>query len=154
MWDGKKFSNYGIADGFVSGTVYSVICDKQGQIWVGTNKGVDRVSFNTDGSIKQIKNYGINEGFKGLECNSRSVTMDRFGNLYFGTIKGVIKYSPEQESSQISSNTKVQIESFKVNFNDYSDFDMDAGDVLIFKHSVFCIPIGIIYPRFQLKNIT
>jgi hypothetical protein len=41
--------------------------------------------------------------------------------LYFGTIKGVIKYSPEQESSQISSNTKVQIESFKVNFNDYAD---------------------------------
>ncbi len=121
MWDGKKFSNYGIADGFVSGTVYSVICDKQGQIWVGTNKGIDRVSFNADGSIKQIKNYGINEGFKGLECNSRSVTMDRFGNLYFGTIKGVIKYSPEQESSQISSNTKVQIESFKVNFNDYAD---------------------------------
>lgn len=121
MWDGKKFSNYGINDGFTSGTVYSVICDKLGNIWVGTNKGIDKVSFNPDGSILQVKNYGFNEGFKGVECNSRSVCSDRFGNLYFGTIKGVIKYSPEFELSQITFSTKVQIEAFKVNFKDYTD---------------------------------
>lgn len=121
MWDGKKFVNYGVNDGFTSGTVYSVICDKQGNIWVGTNKGVDKVSFNKDGSIGQIKNYGFNEGFRGVECNSRSVCMDKFGNLFFGTIKGVIKYSPALELPQINFSTRVQIESFKVNFKDYTD---------------------------------
>lgn len=121
MWDGKKIVNYGVNDGFTSGTVYSVICDKQGNIWVGTNKGVDKVSFNADGSIKQIKNYGFNEGFKGVECNSRSVCSDREGNLYFGTIKGVIKYSPALELAHVNFSTRVQIESFKVNFKDYTD---------------------------------
>ena len=121
MWDGKKFSNFGVNDGFASGTIYSVICDAQGNIWVGTNKGVDKVSFNADGSILQIKNYGFNEGFKGVECNSRSACIDSYGNLYFGTIKGVIKYSPNLEIQQINTSNKVQIESFKVNFKDYND---------------------------------
>jgi two-component sensor histidine kinase/ligand-binding sensor domain-containing protein len=121
MWDGKKINNYGVEDGFTSGTVYSIVCDKQGNIWVGTNKGIDKVSFNADGSILQIKNYGFNEGFKGVECNSRSICMDRYGNLYFGTIKGVIKYNVSLELPQVNFPTKVQIESFKVNFNDYSD---------------------------------
>jgi two-component sensor histidine kinase/ligand-binding sensor domain-containing protein len=121
MWDGKKFVNYGVKDGFTSGTVYSVICDKEGNIWVGTNKGIDKVSFNVDGSIKQIKNYGYYEGFKGVECNSRSVCIDRNGNIYFGTIKGVIKYSPALELAQVNFSTRVQIEAFKVNFKDYTD---------------------------------
>jgi two-component sensor histidine kinase/ligand-binding sensor domain-containing protein len=121
LWDGKKFTNYGVNDGFSSGTVYSVVCDKQGNIWVGTNKGVDKVSFNPDGSILTIKNYGFNEGFKGVECNSRSVCLDRYGNLYFGTIKGVIKYSPDLELTTFNSAAKVQVESFKINFKDFSD---------------------------------
>lgn len=121
MWDGKKFSNFGVDDGFTSGTVYSVICDRQGNIWVGTNKGIDKVSFNEDGTILHIKNYGFNEGFKGVECNSRSVCMDRYGDLYFGTIKGVIKYSSRLELQQVNFSTNVQIESFKVNFKDYTD---------------------------------
>jgi two-component sensor histidine kinase/ligand-binding sensor domain-containing protein len=120
MWDGKKFSNYGVQDGFTSGTVYSVICDRKGNIWVGTNKGIDKVSFSPDGTILQIKNYGFNEGFKGVECNSRSVCMDRYGDLYFGTIKGVIKYSSALEFLQTKFSSNVQIESFKVNFKDYS----------------------------------
>jgi two-component sensor histidine kinase/ligand-binding sensor domain-containing protein len=121
MWDGKKFTNYGVNEGFTSGTVYSVICDKLGNIWVGTNKGIDKVTFNSDGTILKIKNYGYNEGFKGVECNSRSVCSDREGNLYFGTIKGVIKYTPELELKNIGFSPKVQIESFKVNFKDYND---------------------------------
>lgn len=125
MWDGKKFTNFGIDDGFSSGTVYSVICDNQGNLWVGTNKGIDKVTFNKDGSILHIKNYGFNEGFKGVECNSRSVCKDRNGDLYFGTIKGVIKFSPREELPQFKFISKVQIESFKINFNDYTDSTRD-----------------------------
>jgi len=121
MWDGKKFTNYGVNDGFSSGTVYSLVCDKEGNIWVGTNKGIDRVKFNGDGTIQNIKNYGFYEGFRGVECNSRSVCMDRFGDIYFGTIKGVIKYSPSLELPQANYFTKVQIESFKVNFKDFAN---------------------------------
>jgi two-component sensor histidine kinase/ligand-binding sensor domain-containing protein len=121
MWDGKKFSNYGVQDGFASGTVYSVVCDKQGNIWVGTNKGVDRVTFGHDGAIERIKNFGYNDGFKGVECNSRSVCVNKNGDLYFGTIKGVIRFSPSQELPQITFTPDIQIESFKVNFNDYSN---------------------------------
>lgn len=43
---------------------------------------------------------------------------------------------------------------FELDFNDFSDFDMNAGDVLIFKHSVFHksgVNSSDYYPRFTLQ---
>jgi two-component sensor histidine kinase len=40
----------------------------------------------------RIKNYSYQEGFKGIECNTRAVTKDKEGNLYYATIKGIIEY--------------------------------------------------------------
>jgi len=74
-----------------------MILDDSGNLWVGTNKGVDKVLLDKNGYISSVSNYGLSEGFKGLECNAKAVSKDRYGNLYFGTIKGVIKFSPSEE---------------------------------------------------------
>ncbi|MCC6252505.1 MAG: hypothetical protein IT238_08595 [Bacteroidia bacterium] len=127
FWDGKKFVNYGVKSGLSASTIYSVICDKDGNIWAGTNKGIDKLSFDEKGALLNIKSYGLNEGFKGIECNSRSVAMNKEGEIYFGTVKGIIKYNSLLEIPQNSKDI-LQIESFKVNFNEYVNTQEEYKD--------------------------
>jgi two-component sensor histidine kinase len=60
-----------------------------------------------------------------LECNSRAVTKDREGNLYFGTIKGVIKYIPKLDK-EIDVKPSLHITGIKLfsqetNWSEYTD---------------------------------
>ncbi len=114
FYDGTKFKNITTADGLASGTVYLMNTDTYGNIWVGTNKGIDKISLNERGEISTIRNYGKVEGFKGIECNSRSTCVDENGNLWFGTIKGAIKFSPKEELFRSRETPKVQITDVKL----------------------------------------
>ncbi|MCC7303772.1 MAG: hypothetical protein IT233_14115 [Bacteroidia bacterium] len=97
VYNGKSFTSYDEKNGLASGTVYLLLTDKKGNIWVGTNRGVDRLEVDKDGKIVKIRNYNRNEGFTGIECNSRATAMDQNGDLWFGTIKGAIRFSPSHE---------------------------------------------------------
>src|SRR6202012_3443478 len=84
-------------------TIYSLITDNLGCVWVGTNRGIDKLNISAAGEVVRIKNYSYQEGFKGIECNTRAVTKDKEGNLFYATIKGIIEYKP---SSDLSTETK------------------------------------------------
>nr|MBA3972157.1 hypothetical protein [Bacteroidota bacterium] len=96
-FDGNKFLSITTKEGLTSGTVYLINTDNFGNIWVGTNKGLDRIALTEKGEIESIRNYGKDEGFKGIECNSRATCIDLEGCLWFGTIKGAIKFDPKEE---------------------------------------------------------
>lgn len=96
-YDRHTFRSYNQADGLASSTIYSLITDAKGNVWVGTNRGVDRLTLSERSTIVKIKNFSYQEGFRGIECNSRAAAKDKDGNLYFATIKGIIKYLPEKE---------------------------------------------------------
>ena len=96
-FNGKQFASYGESNGIASNTVYLLAFDTAGQLWVGTNKGIDRVRLDATGRVLGVKNYSRNEGFRGIECNSRSVCRARDGSLWFGTVKGVIRYDPSAD---------------------------------------------------------
>ena len=97
VYSGNKFKYITVDNGLASGTVYLMNSDKYGNIWVGTNKGLDKITLDKGGEIESIRNYNKNEGFKGIECNSRATCIDNKGCLWFGTIKGAIKYDPIEE---------------------------------------------------------
>jgi two-component sensor histidine kinase/ligand-binding sensor domain-containing protein len=97
MFNGSSFQSISTQEGLSSGTIYLLNQDDYGNIWVGTNKGVDEIILNSNGQIKMIRNFGKSEGFRGIECNSRSTCLDNSGNLWFGTVKGVIRYNPREE---------------------------------------------------------
>lgn len=96
-FEGNTFISLTTKDGLASGIVYLLNTDNYGNIWVGTNKGVDKISLSEKGEILSIRNYGKAEGFKGVECNSRATCIDADGCLWFGTIKGAIKFDPKEE---------------------------------------------------------
>lgn len=96
-FNGSIFRPISVSDGLSSGTIYLLNVDDYGNVWAGSNKGVDKIILNSNGQIKMIRKFGKSEGFKGIECNSRSTCIDNSGNLWFGTIKGAICYNPREE---------------------------------------------------------
>jgi len=96
-YNGRKFESLTDEDGLLSNTVYLLISDEDGNIWAGTNKGVDKLFIDKEGQIEWVKNYDKEQGFTGIECNSRAVCKDSRGRLWFGTVKGVIEYNPEED---------------------------------------------------------
>lgn len=81
-----------------SDNIKLLIFDEDNQLWVGTDKGLDRVTFNppqitrqTGEYISEIKHFGKSDGITGGEMNGNAACEDYEGNLWFGTNKGVIK---------------------------------------------------------------
>jgi len=123
-YNGHEFKAFTQADGLASSTIYSLITDKKGNIWVGTNKGIDRLEPSQSGEMSSIRNYSYYEGFKGIECNSRAVTKDNKGNLYFATIKGIIAYTPDKDLN-VENKPQLHITGIKL-FSQPYDFEKDG----------------------------
>jgi len=96
-FDGKSFIVIDADNGLASDNIYSIICDDEGNIWAGTQNGVDKISLSNSGDVISIDNYGKHDGFVGIENNGNANFKDNDGNLWFGTIKGAIKYSPSKK---------------------------------------------------------
>jgi ligand-binding sensor domain-containing protein/two-component sensor histidine kinase len=103
-----------VKDGLASAAIYIMSSDIYDNIWVGTNKGLDKITLNGKGEIATIRNYSKNEGFKGIECNSRAVCVDKNGCLWFGTIKGAIKFDPKEEFFHAPETPQVHITDIKL----------------------------------------
>ncbi len=93
-FDGDRFTVIDASYGLASDNIYSVICDDDGNIWAGTQNGVDKLTLSNSGDIISIDNFGKYDGFVGIENNGNANFKDNEGNLWFGTIKGAIKYNP------------------------------------------------------------
>ncbi len=90
--ENEQFVPYTEKDGLNSTIIYLMNKDNEGNLWVGTNKGLDKITLNKQSEIESIDFYGKNEGFYGIENNTRGTFKDKEGNLYFATIKGIFKY--------------------------------------------------------------
>ena len=71
--------------------VYSINQDAEGRFWFGTQHGV--VSW--DGA--SAHRYGVHQGLAGLETNRAANLLDSTGSLWFGTVEGVSRYSPNDD---------------------------------------------------------
>lgn len=91
-----QFQTITTADGLTDDEVLIMIFDDTGDLWFGTNKGLNRLDvkeFNRSGK-KKIRHFGKADGFVGIECNQNAAFKDWEGKLWFGTIKGTICCDP------------------------------------------------------------
>jgi ligand-binding sensor domain-containing protein len=80
-----------------SQNIYLLLADKSGHLWAGTETGVDKISFQADGHIKEILSFGRNEGFLGIETCHDAASIGSDNKLWFGTMNGLMEYSPGEE---------------------------------------------------------
>jgi len=86
------------AEGLIDNSVLSLTMQGN-HLWIGTIKGVsrfDRKAYNGSGKIV-MRSYGKAEGFKPIECNQHAAFNDSRGNVWFGTVSGVVRCKPGAE---------------------------------------------------------
>ena len=82
-------------EGLTSNNIYLLACGPDGQLWAGSQLGLDRLTLDAEGNVKAIKHFGRAEGFSGIETAQNAVLKDEQGNLWFGTVNGLMKYNPQ-----------------------------------------------------------
>lgn len=87
----KNFTRYGSKNGFQSNIFYRILEDKKKNLWISTSGGL--VSFSPD---KKIKSYTKSNGLLSDQFNYSSAFIDKEGKMYFGSVKGLISFLPEQ----------------------------------------------------------
>jgi ligand-binding sensor domain-containing protein len=99
--EGKDPMVFDESAGLNSNLIYSFQQDPKGNMWVGTNQGLNyiEVDTNTGLPVKAIS-YGINEGFAGVECNCNATLCDSKGRLWFGSVNGLFKFDINERTDE------------------------------------------------------
>jgi len=89
-YDGISFTNFTTNNGLSSNSVWSILEDKSGSIWFGTDSGLSRY----DGkSIASIPITVIGDNNPSAKNAVWSILQDKSGKLWFGTTDGVYCYN-------------------------------------------------------------
>ena len=88
--EGATIKRITTSEGLHSNHIYQMVFDDDGNLWAGSEWGVDKIS----PDFTEIKHYGLEEGFFGIETNPGAVFKDGTGKIWFGTIKGATAYNP------------------------------------------------------------
>lgn len=108
--DRKTLKRYNTRNGFPSNFVFKVLQDAQGQLWISTSKGLVQL----DPATESIKVFTSVNGLLNDQFNYNSGYMDDSGRLYFGSVKGMISFKPNN-LPQNNFNPPVYFTGFQVN---------------------------------------
>jgi ligand-binding sensor domain-containing protein/serine phosphatase RsbU (regulator of sigma subunit) len=91
IYDGEKIiRKIGVDEGLLSNFINQLNIDDNNNVFVGTGRGLNKIDKN-----QNIHVYTEKSGFTGIEAKKNATYKDDEGNLWFGTVEGVIKYSPK-----------------------------------------------------------
>lgn len=89
-----RFTSYSKEDGLPDNIVGSIAQDDAGAFWLGTPKGLSRLTFKDDQPM--FHNFDISDGLQGEIFNERSVLKLHNGDLAFGGKNGLNVFDPAQ----------------------------------------------------------
>jgi ligand-binding sensor domain-containing protein/nitrate/nitrite-specific signal transduction histidine kinase len=137
----RDFTHYTTKDGLPDDTVYGVIADGQGFLWLSTNRGLSRF----DPRTGSFRNYDVNDGLQSDQFNIGAHYRSPDGELFFGGASGFDYFFPEQVKDNLTpppiaitavkvsnrsvSTNPVQNEEIHLSYRDYAiSFEFAAMD--------------------------
>src|SRR5688500_4178534 len=87
----NQFITFSEKDGLQNSTVYKLVEDKRGLIWLSTNKGISSIDVTT----KKINNYNHHNGVQNNNFVQGDGTLLSNGELFFGGLEGFNYFNPE-----------------------------------------------------------
>ncbi|MDB5278744.1 MAG: histidine kinase [Ferruginibacter sp.] len=89
--DRHKFSFFTTKNGLPSNFIYKILEDDKQHLWVTTSRGL--VNFNTETNVAAV--YTKDNGLLNDQFNYNSGYKDSTGKMYFGSVKGMIAFRPD-----------------------------------------------------------
>ncbi len=86
-----------------SDNIYSLLFDPEGNLWVGSESGVDKIDLNDASIVRNITHFGRNEGFHGIETCQDAALVGLNGVLWFGTMNGLMNHMPGHQLNTIDT---------------------------------------------------
>ena len=125
-----------------SDNIYLMSFDQEGNMWTGSEVGLDKIIFNEAGVVMDVQHFGLNEGFLGVETCHNAVEMDSKGHLWFGTLNGLTRHKPGSAQLSLSKPiihfTSIDLMHEDIGFSEHEDY-LIKGDSLkeeaTFKHN-------------------
>lgn len=141
--DGEvTITNYTMRDGLFDNTMWCLLDDKRGNLWMSSNRGITRVSWvdlirfdhQKITTIPHVA-YDVQDGLRSREGNGGHQPVawrDRTGALWFATVKGAVRVDPALALLANSAPPPVRIEELKadgqtVPLGDTRDPGLPAG---------------------------
>ena len=87
----ETFKSFKVKDGLPSNVIYSIIPDREGNLWLSTSHGL--VKFNTVNY--SCKTYDNSNGLQNIEFNQGAYCLGKDGRFYFGGTNGITTFFPE-----------------------------------------------------------
>jgi signal transduction histidine kinase/ligand-binding sensor domain-containing protein len=117
----EQFVHYREKDGLANDSVYGILGDDEGYLWLSTNQGLSKF----DPKTKSFRNYDVNDGLQSNEFNRGAYFRSKNGALNFGGINGFNRF--------FAKDIKLDSEKPKVVFTDF----------LLFNQSTPIVPEGL-----------
>lgn len=77
-------------NGLPGNIVYALVSDSLDNMWLTTSMGLARINHETD----LVKTFNQADGLLNNQFNNQSVYRDQDGFIYFGSVKGLIRFNP------------------------------------------------------------
>jgi hypothetical protein len=85
LYQNRIINHYTETDGLASDMTKCIIKDEEGNVWIGTNRGISRLKKNNDG-VYMVSTLNMNSGLVSNEVNK---IIEYKNRLYFATNKGL-----------------------------------------------------------------
>jgi len=125
-------------EGLASDFVYFVAADPDGDIWIGTEKGISRVQLNKELEIERNLHYDQENGLEGVEANQNAFYISD-NEKYFGMIDGLYDFNETEYDANHSF--PLHLTEVKLLYGQYSTRDYAKSFEGFFK-----IPKGLSLP--------
>lgn len=99
-------------NGLRSDFIYNIVADDEGNIWVGTGFGINKITINGNNEPK-ITLYGKAQGITGMESNINAVLKLPDSSIWFGTTNGAMHYQP-RSARVLSEPVNIVLQSLKL----------------------------------------
>jgi signal transduction histidine kinase/ligand-binding sensor domain-containing protein/CheY-like chemotaxis protein len=104
-----SFVHYSTNDGLPNNTIYSIEEDNSFNLWFSTDYGISKLNV----SENQLVNFFTNDGLLSNQFQWTSSLKNEDGKLYFGSLKGVIAFYPD-EVKERTAQLNIQLTEFKI----------------------------------------
>ncbi len=117
----------------MSKNIYLLKFDNSGNLWVGTERGLNRLKLNHRSQVIDYQYFGLEEGFVGIETCQNSICEGVGNDLWIGTMNGLMKYQLTKESQAINPPTvhfdDIQLFYKSLAETDYRNWSLSGGGI-------------------------